>query len=87
MKKIVLDCAQMTEKKDLHHYLAQELGLPSYYGNNLDALYDCLTEIEPCIITFLHISELKILGKYGQSLLNVFYDAASENENLQIDSE
>ena len=87
MKKIVLDCAQMTGKKALHDYLAQKLELPFYYGHNLDALYDCLTEIKPCCITFLHISELKAFGDYGQSLLNVFQDAALENKNLQIEPE
>lgn len=86
MKQIVLDCSRMTGKKALHDYLAQELELPAYYGHNLDALYDCLTEIGPCHITFLHISELKVLGQYGQSLLDVFYDAALENKNLQMDS-
>ena len=27
--------------------LAQGLGLPAYFGANLDALYDCLTDLEP----------------------------------------
>ena len=35
MKKIVLDCAQMTGKKALHDYLAQKLELPFYYGRPL----------------------------------------------------
>lgn len=32
-------------EKDLHRYLSKELGFPDYYGSNLDALYDCLTDI------------------------------------------
>ena len=33
-------------KEKAHIYLKQVLRLPSYYGNNLDALYDCLTDIQ-----------------------------------------
>ena len=31
-------------KKDGHDYLKKALNFPNYYGKNLDALYDCLTE-------------------------------------------
>ena len=38
-------------KKALHAYLKEKFGFPEYYGNNLDALYDCLTDIsEPTAI-------------------------------------
>ncbi len=32
-------------KKDGHDYLKKALNFPNYYGKNLDALYDCLTDI------------------------------------------
>ena len=35
----------MTSVTALHKYLRSALALPVYYGANLDALYDCLTEI------------------------------------------
>ena len=41
-------------KKEGHDYLKKALNFPEYYGKNLDALYDCLTEIsvetEICIV-------------------------------------
>lgn len=42
---IVLDAEKMTGKEVTHAYLKEALGLPDYYGNNLDALHDCLEEM------------------------------------------
>ena len=43
--RVELDCRKMTDKQAAHAYLKQELSFPEYYGNNLDALYDVLTEL------------------------------------------
>ena len=64
-------------KKDGHDYLRKALGLPDYYGKNLDALYDCLTEIE-CEIDLVNSSEV------DEDILETFRDAASENEFLKL---
>ena len=45
MRTITLDVERMTSVPALHKYLRSALALPVYYGANLDALYDCLTEI------------------------------------------
>ena len=44
-------------KKDGHDYLMNALNLPDYYGKNLDALYDCLTEME-CDIELINAGEI-----------------------------
>ena len=43
MKIIEIDGKSI--KKDGHKYLKKVFNFPDYYGNNLDALYDCLTDI------------------------------------------
>ena len=43
--KIYLDASKMTTKEVSHQYLKEALSLPDYYGNNLDALHDCLEEM------------------------------------------
>ena len=41
---IILDGKRMGDREALHAELKEKLGLPSYYGGNLDALNDCLGE-------------------------------------------
>ena len=86
MKKIVLDIARMHSVPALHKYLRSELSLPVYYGANLDALHDCLTELaEPTqLIVPAAIADNENLGWYGEQLLQVLQDAAKENENLTV---
>ena len=45
MRTIKLDLNKMTSLPALHNYLHKALELPEYYGMNLDALHDCLTEL------------------------------------------
>lgn len=86
MRKIILDINKMTSLPALHNYLHQALELPEYYGMNLDALHDCLTELSiPTEITVpAQVKDEKYLGWYGAQLLEVLKDAAEENEALQV---
>ena len=45
MKIVLLDPERILSIDDLHRAFAETLGFPEYYGNNLDALHDCLTDI------------------------------------------
>ena len=55
MKKIELYLTSAQDRSAIHDYLKRKLGLPDYYGGNLDALYDCLTGI--CEDTRIGITE------------------------------
>lgn len=86
MRTITLDINRLHSVPALHKYLRNALALPVYYGANLDALYDCLTEIaEPThIIVPANVTNNEKLGWYGEQLLQVLQDAAEENDNLQV---
>lgn len=78
---ITLDVTRMIQKSPAHEYLMEMLSLPDYYGKNLDALYDCLTEMEPVEIHFVNVDKG---GMYSAKILKVFRDASKENPGLVI---
>ena len=43
--RFVLDSGSVGNRETLHRVLAAGLQFPDWYGGNLDALHDCLTEI------------------------------------------
>ena len=81
---IVLDAKKMVRKKETHEYLQEMLALPEYYGKNLDALYDCLTEMGPEVFFFENADEG---SDYFKKVLRVFKDAARENDGISIAEE
>jgi len=84
---VKLDGSLMTDRNELHDYLKLQLELPEYYGKNLDALYDILTErLTPVKIEFSSFNEAEIsLGNYARSLADTLRDAAEENPFLEIE--
>lgn len=74
-----LDACKMRGKKAAHTYLARMLSFPAYYGRNLDALYDCLTELPAAEIQFVNGDKAP---DYFRKVYKVFLDAADENKNL-----
>lgn len=79
MNKIVLDGTQFTNKEKLHAILKSALQLPSYYGNNLDALWDCVTgDIQlPISIEWINFQSSKmLLGDYAEEVLKIFLSAS-----------
>ena len=46
MIKLVLDFRKVNNREEAHEELKTSLNFPDYYGKNLDALNDCLSEIE-----------------------------------------
>ena len=73
---IVLDGRRMEDREGLHAELKQKLSLPEYYGGNLDALNDCLSERrERELIVIEHAGDLlEGCGSYALGLLRVFAD-------------
>ena len=79
VKHYVIDFSEIADRNALHTRLKHALELPEYYGRNLDALYDCLTEMPECTVTLISSDALSSLGQYGKAVLSVFSDAAASS--------
>ena len=84
MKSVILDAKKMAEKEKMHEYFAKKFDLPEYYGKNLDALFDCLCEInEPTLIKLKNEDALEASIKDG--LIELFLDVCEENELVKFE--
>jgi ribonuclease inhibitor len=89
MKEILLNGDKMLNKAATHAYLKQKLALPDYYGENLDALWDCLAaDFSLKKITIYNTAAIiEHLGSYGESIISLLEQAAEENEYIKVDIE
>lgn len=79
--KVVLNAQCMENRKEAHAYLKEKLNFPDYYGNNLDALYDCLTDLTDTEVVFENVD---IVEGYFEKVYRVFLKAGEENDGLEI---
>lgn len=80
MNTYMLDGAEMTSRETAYAAIARVMRFPSWFGNNLDALADCLGELRrDSVVIFEHAALLSAqLGDYGGKLLACFRDCARE---------
>ena len=78
---------QIASVEDFHQQIKAELALPDYYGNNLDALWDCVTAwVEvPATIYWrdFEFSE-QLLGDFSIRARTLFEEAACELEGFKF---
>ena len=78
----MVDCKGVENKQQLHKRLAEALSFPDYYGNNLDALFDCLMDMRQ--ETVIHLEGWETLAQWKDGFTQTFMDAAQENPHLQV---
>lgn len=81
MIQVTIDCAEIKDRAAFHHLFAVRLHLPKWYGNNLDALYDCLTDLhQKTTLNLIHVQDLiNSLDSYGRAAINMIEQAEREN--------
>ena len=77
MRLIELDINKLNNGK--HQYLKEIFNLPDYYGMNLDALYDLLSEKE-CF--YLKIINLTNLDEFSIKVIKVISDVSKHYQNI-----
>lgn len=84
MRRIVIDGNYMKSKEEMHDHLKQEFALPYYYARNLDSFYQILLKEEDPVEVVLENKESIALG-YGDALILLLKDLASENKNYTLE--
>ncbi len=76
MRVIILDCAEFKSRTAAHRYIKRKLGFPEYYGENLDALHDCLSELASDTAVVILNADFagNRLGEYAEGVFEVFYE-------------
>jgi len=84
--KLIIDGRNFDSRESLHEFISGELRFPDWYGNNLDALYDCLSDVfEETEIEIINREEFhSTFGKYARAFERVIQDVCSENENIKF---
>jgi len=63
--------------EEAHDYLKEVFSFPEYYGKNLDAFYDCLSDMGPIYICLLYESKA---NEYSKKILEVIDEVAYNNK-------
>ncbi len=86
MQTCILDGATIRDKETLHTLLAKGLNFPCWYGRNLDALYDCLSDVGEETEVVVRNPELleHTFGKRARLLMHVLERAAELNPNIHV---
>lgn len=86
MNRLVIDGNFIESKAQLHELIARELQFPDWYGKNLDALFDCLTDLsEETAIEIKNADLLReTLGGYADRLLQAVSEASEINRMIEF---
>ena len=90
---LTVDLSGVKTAEQLHEELKKAFEFPEYYGGNLDALHDCLTDIavkatesDPITVTFAGYKKAKrALGNDFHNFRNVLNDVSEEFPNFVVE--
>ena len=86
--QILIQGQEIRTVNDFHRIMKRELELPDYYGNNLDALWDCLTgwiDTPVTLIWFDFEESKQALGTFADKIVALFSDAEKKIEGFKIE--
>ena len=86
MEYVFINKKNVASMDELYRRFSEGFHFPSYFGSNLDALYDCLTEgADKRIVVVSNKAYLeKTLGQDFSRVCRVLADAAKESPALKV---
>ncbi len=91
MKKTIVDFSKCKYLGEIHQVLKESLAFPNYYGENLDALFDCLRyyTFEKITIIIVGLGNYSLTGnseaQYVSKMIEVFSDVTKQSPNIKFE--
>ncbi len=78
MEKYTINLSGVKSVYDIHERIQEGLKLPDYYGKNLDALWDCITDMDAPVEIYIYGAQK--LGKenrefFIEKIMKIFEEA------------
>ena len=86
IKKIDIDASRFVDKETMSAYLSEIFNFPEYFGNNLDAAFDLLMEVnEDTLLYFTRESLIEMASEdYSYKSLRMLVEACFNNPHLKF---
>ncbi len=86
LQQICLHPHKIKDKEAMAASMKEALDLPDYFGGNLDALADVLSEIARETVFEVEISDIDLFSReeYAKKVLKVISRACEENPHLHL---
>ena len=84
MKRIIVNCKKVKDTADLYNLIEAKLHTPEYFGRNIDALHDILSEMQITLEVRSFAKLRESLGGYADSLEAMLNAANEEYDRLNV---
>ena len=83
--ELLIDGSKIMSEEDFHKTVAEGLDLPSWYGKNLDALWDALTGMvgRPLKITWIHAEQSKERLPMYEKIISLLRDVEEQDKQFK----
>lgn len=86
MEIIYIDCKKPENMEEFYDLISKKMGMPDYFGRNLDALNDILDEISnDVLITFYGFDNfIAKAGEKAATAKMIFQKKRDEKQNIRV---
>ena len=86
VRKIDIDASKFHDKETMSEYLKELFDFPEYFGNNLDAAFDSLMEVEEDTLLYFNQECMieMVSEEYSYKSLRMLVEACFNNPHLKF---